>query len=185
MKKAIIIAAPSGSGKTSIVKELLKKNLNIKFSVSATTRPIRYNEIDGKDYHFLTVDEFHRRIDRNEFMEYQEVYSGLYYGTLNSELDKIWYSGNIVLFDVDVVGGQNLKNILGDSAISIFIKPPDMESLKERLVKRSTETEESLRIRLNKAIHELEYQKYYDYVIVNDNLERAVDEIKNLIICLI
>lgn len=181
MNKAIIFAAPSGSGKTSIVKELLKTNSKLMFSISATTRKIRFNETDGKDYHFLSLDDFKQKISNEDFVEYQEVYQDLYYGTLKSELEKIWSQGGIVLFDVDVIGGINLKKFFGDSSLSVFVKAPNLETLKQRLVDRSTETEETLKIRLDKATSELEYQKDYDYVLVNDDFKTAFEEINKQI----
>lgn len=181
MNKAIIFAAPSGSGKTSIVKELLKTNSNLMFSISATTRKIRFNETNGKDYHFLSLDDFKEKINNQEFVEYQEVYQDLFYGTLKSELEKIWSKGGIVLFDVDVIGGINLKKFFGDSALSVFVKAPDLETLKKRLINRSTETEETLKLRLDKAVSELEYQKEYDYVLINDDFNKAFDQINKQI----
>jgi len=181
MNKVIIFAAPSGSGKTSIVKELLKSNSNLKFSISATTRPMRNNEVDGKDYHFISADEFKDKIKNGDFFEYQEVYDGVFYGTLNSELNKIWESNGVVLFDVDVIGGVDLKNKIGDSALSIFVKAPNIESLKERLISRSTDSEESIKIRLSKASSELKYETKYDYVLVNDDFNNAVSEVKETV----
>jgi guanylate kinase len=179
MSKAIIFAAPSGSGKTSIVKELLKSNTKLQFSISATTRKIRHNETNGKDYHFLSLQEFKNKIHNEEFLEYQEVYQDLFYGTLKTELEKIWQSGGIVLFDVDVVGGVNLKKIFGEDAFSVFVKAPSFEELKQRLTNRSTETEETLNLRLSKAESEMKYQTDYDYVLVNDDFSKAVAEIKS------
>lgn len=181
MNKVIIFAAPSGSGKTSIVKELLKSNENLKFSISATTRPMRHNEMDGKDYHFISVQDFKNKVSNGEFFEYQEVYENVFYGTLSSELDRIWKSNGIVLFDVDVVGGVDLKHKIGDNALSIFVKAPSIESLSERLTARSTDSEESIKIRLSKATSELKYETDYDYILVNDDFSKAVSEAKEVI----
>jgi len=182
MDKLIIFAAPSGSGKTSIVREIMKLNPKLKFSISATTRKIRGSEIDGHDYHFISIEEFKNKIDQDEFIEYQEVYNDQFYGTLKSELEKIWSKGGIVLFDVDVIGGMNLKKIFGEKALSVFIKPPSIDSLRDRLIGRNTETEESLNLRLGKAELELAYQSKYDYVLVNDNFDSAVNEINSHIL---
>lgn len=182
MSKLIIFAAPSGSGKTSIVKEIMRLNPKLKFSVSATTRKIRDNELNGRDYHFISIEDFKHKIEKDEFVEYQEVYTNQYYGTLKSELEKIWSQGDTVLFDVDVVGGVNLKKIFGERALSVFVKPPSLEVLKERLVNRNTENQESLNIRLNKAESELLYQTEYDYILANDDFSSAVNEINQKIV---
>ena len=182
MGKLIIFAAPSGSGKTSIVKEIMRLNPSLRFSVSATTRKIRDNEVDGRDYHFISVDEFKEKINQDQFVEYQEVYTNQFYGTLKSELEKIWSQGDTVLFDVDVIGGINLKKIFDKEALSVFVKPPSLEALKERLVNRNTESQESLNTRLSKAESELTYQSDYDYILVNDDFNLAVSEINQKII---
>ena len=174
--KLVIISAPSGAGKTSIVKHLLESGLNLSFSISATTRPLRGNEIDGVDYFFLTVADFRKRIDNNEFVEWEEVYKDLFYGTLKSELERIWANGQHVLFEVDVKGGINLKNKFGTKAIAIFIMPPSVEELENRLVKRATDTPEKIRIRLEKAHDELKLANQFDSVIVNHELDRAKKE---------
>jgi len=174
--KLVIISAPSGAGKTSIVKHLLESGLNLSFSISATTRPLRGNEIEGVDYFFMTVDDFRKRIDNNEFVEWEEVYKDLFYGTLKSELERIWANGQHVLFEVDVKGGINLKNKFGTKAIAIFIMPPSVEELENRLVKRATDTPEKIRIRLEKAHDELKLANQFDSVIVNHELDRAKKE---------
>ena len=174
--KLVIISAPSGAGKTTIVKHLLDNGLNLAFSVSATTRPIRGDETDGEDYFFLTVPEFKKKIENNEFIEWEEVYKDLFYGTLKSEIERIWANGNHVLFDVDVKGGINLKNKYGTSAIAIFIMPPSVTELENRLVKRGTDTPEKIRIRVEKANDELKLSNQFDLIIVNHQLDRAKEE---------
>jgi guanylate kinase len=173
--KLVIISAPSGAGKTTIVKHLLDSGLSLSFSVSATTRPLRGNEKDGKDYFFLSVPEFKKRVGNNEFVEWEEVYKGLFYGTLQSELERIWDKGNHVLFDVDVRGGINLKKKFGTRSIAIFIMPPSVEELENRLVKRGTDAPEKIRMRIEKAKDELELADQFDFVIVNNQLDEAKD----------
>ena len=174
--KLVIISAPSGAGKTTIVKHLLDSGLNLSFSVSATTRPIRGNEKDGEDYFFLTVQEFKKKIEKNEFVEWEEVYKDLFYGTLKSELERIWANGQHVLFDVDVKGGINLKNKFGTNSIAIFIMPPSVKELENRLVKRATDTSEKIRIRVEKAKEELKLANQFDTIIVNHQLDKAKEE---------
>jgi len=175
--KLIIFSAPSGAGKTTIVKRLLEHpDLCLEFSISAASRPKRANETNGKDYYFITAEEFRKKIANNEFVEWQEVYPGSYYGTLKSEMKRIWDKGNNVLFDVDVQGGLNLKKIFGNNAQAFFITPPSLEILAQRLKKRGTEDEASLKKRLDKAEYEMTFAKGFDQIIVNDNLERAVEE---------
>ncbi len=171
--KLVIISAPSGAGKTTVVNHLLGSGLNLSFSVSATTRPRRGDEENGIAYFFMTVREFKSRIDNNEFVEWQEVYHDLFYGTLKSELERIWSDGNHVLFDVDVRGGLNLKRIFGEKAISIFIMPPSIEELADRLIKRGTDSKEKVMMRVDKANEELTVANQFDKVIINDNLEKA------------
>lgn len=171
--KLIIITAPSGSGKTTIAKYLLSQQPSLEFSISATTRGQRPNEINGKDYYFNSVDEFKQRIANGEFVEHEEVYPGIFYGTLRSEVGRIWAAGHHVVFDVDVVGSKNLKEMYGDKALLMFIRLPDFETLETRLRKRSTETDEQLQTRLNKARLEMEYEQYADVTVLNDNLEDA------------
>jgi guanylate kinase len=172
--KAIIFSAPSGAGKTTIVHHLLSvPDLKLSFSVSATTRSKRIHEVDGKDYHFIQVDDFLQRAKSGEFLEWEEVYQGQYYGTLKSEIEKIWADGRNVIFDLDVLGGLNLKKIFGDRALSVFVKPPSIEALRFRLRNRSTETADKIAMRIEKAQHELSYEPRFDVVIVNDILEDA------------
>ena len=179
--KAIIFSAPSGSGKTTIVKHLLKTNPDLGFSISASTRDRRgRTEKDGQDYHFLTPLQFKELIDKNEFVEWEEVYEGNFYGTLKSEIERIWNEGKNVIFDVDVKGGLNLKKYFGDKALSIFVKVPSIEILKERLHDRGTETAESLSRRLFKAQFEMTFQDKFDVVLVNENLEKSLAEAQRL-----
>jgi len=173
--KSIIISAPSGAGKTTIVQELIKRIPVLAFSVSACSRDPRPNEVDGKDYHFLGLEGFKRSIENEEFVEWEEVYTDNFYGTLKSEVERIWNNGQIVIFDVDVVGGLNMKKQFGDSALAIFIEAP-FETLEERLRYRSTETEEKIQTRLGKARDELSRAPEFDLIIVNDELERACAE---------
>jgi guanylate kinase len=180
-KKLVIISAPSGAGKTTIVKHLLESNLNLSFSVSATTRAIRGTEKDGVDYHYLTVEEFKRRIENGEFVEWEEVYKNHFYGTLKSEMEKIWALKKFVLFDVDVKGGITLKKIFGPSAISIFIMPPSIEELEKRLINRATDSPEKIITRIGKAKEELTFASQFDKIIVNDQLEAAKKETFELI----
>ncbi len=179
--KLIIFSAPSGSGKTTIVKELLAQNPNLGFSISACTRDKRgRSEQNGQDYYFMTPEEFRQKIDEDAFVEWEEVYPGAYYGTLKSEIDRIWASGKHVIFDVDVKGGLALKNYYKDRALAIFVKVPSLEILEERLRARGTETEESLSKRIFKMKFEWAFQDKFDVVLVNDELERAVAEAQQL-----
>jgi guanylate kinase len=179
--KALIFSAPSGSGKTTIVKHLLKTNPDLGFSISASTRDKRgRTEQHGKDYYFLTPMEFKNKIDKDEFVEWEEVYEGNFYGTLKSEIDRIWNEGKDVIFDVDVKGGLNLKKYFGSRALAIFVKVPSIEVLKERLHDRGTETSESLSRRLFKAQFEMSFQDQFDVVLVNENLEKSLAEAQRL-----
>jgi guanylate kinase len=181
MSKSIIFSAPSGSGKTTIVRHVLNKFPNIQFSISATSRPVRGDEVDGRDYHFFTVDKFKSMIECGEFLEYQEVYPNQFYGTLESDVQLIWDMGGIVIFDVDVVGGINLKKILGDNALSFFVKAPSIEILEQRLRDRKTESEDKIQMRINKAHDEMNYQDHFDEVVINDNLELATNYVYSII----
>ncbi len=171
MHKVIIFSAPSGAGKTTVVRHLLGARDDLAFSVSATTRSKRTGEVDGRDYFFLDTEEFKRRIEHGDFVEYEEVYKGLFYGTLKSEVERIWGEGKAVLFDVDVIGGLNLKKIFGNAALSVFVKPPSLEVLEQRLRARGTETEEKVMERVAKAAREMEYENAFDVVLLNDRLE--------------
>lgn len=175
-RKAIIVSAPSGAGKTTIVQRLLQALPYLDFSISACSRPKRDTELHGKDYYFLDIEDFRQRIARDEFVEWQEVYPGNFYGTLKSELDRIWSYGKIPVFDVDVQGGLNLKKYFGDRALSIFIQPPSLEAMFKRLQNRGTETEESLKKRTGKAAFEMTFRDKFDRIIVNDDLEPAFDQ---------
>ncbi len=173
-EKLIIFSAPSGAGKTSIVHRLLKIVSGLEFSVSACSRPKRPNEINGKDYNFISVQEFKSKIEKGEFLEWEEVYKNTFYGTLKSEVERIWKNGKNVIFDVDVRGGLNIKNFYKEKALAVFVMPPSIEILKQRLQLRSTEDEKSLKIRLDKAQYELSFADNFDEIIVNDDLDKAV-----------
>ena len=174
MGKLIIFSAPSGSGKTTIVRELLRRIPQLEFSISATSRAPRGTERDGVDYYFLSPDEFRRAVDEERFVEWEEVYAGTCYGTLRSELKRIWDKGHVIVFDVDVKGGVNLKKIFGDDALSIFIMPPSVEELRRRLEKRGTDTPETIAKRVAKAEEEITYAPLFDKIVVNDSLETAI-----------
>ncbi|HAW52519.1 MAG TPA: guanylate kinase [Flavobacteriales bacterium] len=174
--KCIIFSAPSGAGKTSIVRHLLKVRNDLEFSVSACTREQRPDEVDGKDYYFLSPAEFKRRIDRDEFIEWEEVYQDQFYGTLKSEIDRIWRKGKHVIFDVDVKGGLSLTRYFKENALAIFVKAPSVEALERRLRSRGTETDEKIARRLAKASQELDYAKWFDLLLLNDNFETACKE---------
>lgn len=177
MGKLLIFSAPSGSGKSTLVNYLLEQNLNINFSISATSRLPRGEEKDGVEYYFLTADDFKQKIEADEFLEYEEVYPGRYYGTLKSEVQRILDNGGNVIFDVDVVGGCNIKKFYGDKALGIFIQPPSVEELKCRLEKRGMESPEVIAKRIAKADYELGFSSKFDVVIMNDNLDRAEHEV--------
>jgi guanylate kinase len=179
--KAIIVSAPSGAGKTTIVHRLLDSGLPLGFSVSATSRPRRMNEVNGVDYFFLTPDEFMKKVKNGDFIEWEEVYENQYYGTLKSEIERLWQEKKHALFDVDVKGGISLKKYFGTRALAIFIKPPSLQILNERLKARGTETEESLKKRMAKAEFELSFAPGFDAVVENDVLEKAVDEVYRLV----
>ena len=185
MGKLIIFSAPSGSGKSTIINYLLKQGLDLAFSISATSRPPRGTERDGVEYFFLTPDEFRERIARGEFLEYEEVYPGRFYGTLKSQVEKQLAEGQNVIFDVDVVGGCNIKQYYGDRALSVFIQPPSVEELRRRLVGRGTDAPEVIADRVAKAEYELGFAPKFDVVVVNDDLEtaerQALDIISNFL----
>lgn len=173
LEKVVIFSAPSGAGKTTITKYILEHVERCEFSVSATTRSIRGQERNGTDYYFLSIAEFKKKIEQNHFVEWEEVYTDLFYGTLKSEVERIWTKGNIVLFDVDVKGGVNLKKYFGEKALSIFIMPPTIQILEERLRKRGTETEEAIKMRVAKADKEMLFQDKFDQIVLNDDLLTA------------
>ncbi|MDG1476478.1 MAG: guanylate kinase [Vicingaceae bacterium] len=179
--KCIILCAPSGAGKTSITKYLLQQELGLQFSISACNREPRKGETDGVDYHFLSTQTFKDRIENDEFVEWEEVYNDNYYGTLKSEINRIWEDGNSVIFDVDVEGGLSLTKHFGEKALAIFIKPPSFEALETRLRGRGTETEEKIQNRLAKAEKEMGYSKWFDYIIVNEELATAQQEVFSLV----
>jgi len=179
--KLIVFSAPSGSGKTTIVRELLKRDLDLEFSISAASRAPRGHEVHGKDYYFLSADEFRAKIAEDAFLEWEEVYPDNFYGTLKSEVDRIWADGKHVIFDIDVIGGLNIKKQFGDKCLSIFVKPPSIEELRKRLEGRDTETEEKINMRIAKAEKELSYAKDFDYILNNVVVEEAQDEAEDLI----
>ena len=180
-QKVIIFSAPSGSGKSTIIGHLLKRIPNMEFSISATSRKPRPGEENGREYYFLSHDEFKQKVAEDKFVEWVEVYQGTCYGTLKSEIERIWQKGNVVIFDVDVLGGVSLKKIFGDKALSVFIQPPSIEVLEQRLRNRNTETEESLRKRIERAEMELQYSNQLDVVVVNDDLETAINETETIV----
>ncbi len=179
--KSVLVTAPSGAGKTTLVKRLLAENPIFQFSVSCTTREKRDNETDGVDYYFLTVDEFKSRITENDFLEWEEVYSGSFYGTLKSEVEKIHANHNIPLFDIDIKGAMSIKKILCNDVLSIFIAAPSLDILEERLRARKTETEEKIKSRIDKAISEMKFQNFFDKKVLNDDLEAAYANFKSII----
>jgi guanylate kinase len=179
--KAIIFSAPSGSGKTTIVRHLLANNADLGFSISASTRDKRgRTEQHGKDYYFLTPQEFKERIDRNEFIEWEEVYPGNYYGTLKKEIERVWQEGKNVIFDVDVKGGINLKKYFGNRALAVFVKVPSVEVLRQRLASRGTETDEAISARVFKAEFEMSFHHHFDVVLLNQNKEQTLAEAQRL-----
>jgi guanylate kinase len=181
LNKVIIFSAPSGSGKTTVVNHLLKIIPELGFSVSATTRKPRQHEENGREYYFLSEDDFKEKIKTDAFLEYEEVYSGILYGTLNSEIERLWGQGKTVIFDVDVVGGMKLKEKFGNDALSIFLRPPSIKVLMERLTKRSTEVEHQLKMRIEKAEKELQYEENYDKVLINDQLEDTLEKAERIV----
>jgi len=180
--KCIIFSAPSGAGKTTIVHHLLSKNLGLEFSISACSIDPRPNEVDKKDYHFLGIDGFKDKIKEQAFVEWEEVYTNNFYGTLKSEMERIWSEGKAVIFDVDVIGGLNIKKQFGDNAYSIFVKPPSYEELEKRLRGRSTESEDKINQRMEKASKELAFSSEFDCILINDNLDEACVKAEQLVI---
>lgn len=180
-KKLIIITAPSGAGKTSITKYLLAKYPFLSFSISATTRKKRGQEVDGEDYYFLEQGDFNDKIKKGEFIEWEMVYEGMYYGTLKSELERMWQAGKVPMLDIDVKGAIHVQQQYLTNSLSLFIEPPSIDALKIRLASRGTETEESLQTRVNKASYELSFKHHFDSVILNDDLEKACIETENII----
>ncbi|WP_187262518.1 guanylate kinase [Pontibacter beigongshangensis] len=180
--KIIIFSAPSGAGKTTIVKHLLQVNPKLDFSISACTRDKRgRSEENGKDYYFITPEDFKRRIEKDEFVEWEEVYEGAFYGTLKSEIERIWASGKYPILDVDVKGGLSIKEFYKDSALAIFVKPPSIDELAKRLTARNTDSTSSISSRVFKAEFELKFENKFDKVIVNDNLEEAFAKAEKLV----
>jgi guanylate kinase len=180
-KKIIVITAPSGAGKTSIVKKLVEQLSDMEFSISCTTRAPREGEVNGKDYYFLSVPEFQQRIQKGAFIEHEEVYPGQFYGSLKSEVERIWSKRKIVLYDIDVKGAESIKKIYGNDAIVIFIAPPDKETLVRRLTNRNTESKDSLKKRIKKSEEELTYQSKADKVVINADFDIAFMNVKNVI----
>jgi guanylate kinase len=179
--KCIILSAPSGAGKTTIVKHLLAEDLGLAFSVSATTRPPRDGEVNGRDYYFISVDEFRGNIAAGEFVEWEEVYPGRFYGTYRSEVERIWAEGHHAIFDIDVIGGLDLKEIYQTRGLAVFISPPSVEALEQRLRERGTEDLATLKVRIDKAVHELAFADRFDATIINDDLNVACGEAVSLV----
>ena len=179
--KLIVFSAPSGSGKTTIVKHLLQVNLNLDFSISATSRAKRGTEIHGKEYYFISPEAFKNYIEQNDFIEWEEVYTNNYYGTLKDEVTRIWKQGKHVIFDIDVIGGLNIKEKYPEQTLAIFVKPPSLDEMERRLRNRDTDSEEKIIERVAKAAKEMEYDKEFDVILVNDDLEKSKEEAFNLV----
>ena len=180
--KLIVFSAPSGSGKTTIVRYLLQqKELNLDFSISATSRESRGTEKDGFDYYFISLESFKKHIENNDFLEWEEVYTNNFYGTLKKEIERIWQLGKHVIFDIDVIGGLNIKKSYPDRTLAIFVQPPSIEEMERRLRGRNTDSEEKIKERVAKAEKELNYAKYFDAILINDNLEFAKEEAFKLV----
>jgi len=179
--KLFVFSAPSGSGKTTLVRHLLQQQLPLGFSISATSRAPRGTEENGKDYYFLSEKEFKQKIQDNAFVEYEEVYSGTFYGTLHSELERLWGEGKHVLFDIDVKGGLNIKDQYPNQTLSVFVEPPSLYELEKRLRERGTESEDKIQQRLDKSASELTFSQDFDVILVNDNLEEAKQEVVRLV----
>ncbi|MEL6864284.1 MAG: guanylate kinase [Bacteroidota bacterium] len=181
MKKLIIITAPSGAGKTTIVRHLLERFEELDFSVSATNREKRYYEEDGRDYYFISTEKFQQLIEEDAFVEWEEVYDNQYYGTLKSEVERLWKANKSIIFDIEVKGATNIKRTYPDQSLAIFVKPPSPEILFERLRNRKTESEESLRKRIKRATEELTYENKFDRILVNDILNEALAEAEEMV----
>ena len=181
MGKLIIFSAPSGSGKTTIVRRIMQTIPGLEFSISATSRAPRGTEQHGHDYYFLSTEEFDKAISEEQFVEWEEVYAGTKYGTLKSEMERIWAEGHTILFDVDVKGGVRLKKIFGEQALSVFVMPPSIEELRNRLVGRATDSPEKIEQRIAKAAEEIGYAPQFDKTVVNDDLEKAVAEVEQIV----
>lgn len=180
--KLIVFSAPSGSGKTTLVHHLLdQEKLGLQFSISATSRPRRGQEIDGKDYYFISKEKFQEHIKNKDFLEWEEVYTDNFYGTLLSEVNRIWQNGKAAIFDIDVVGGLRIKEKFPENTLAVFVQPPSLEVMESRLRNRKTDSEEKIKERLAKAGKELEFSKKFDYVLVNDNLESAKKEAEKIV----
>ena len=177
----VVFSAPSGAGKSTIVHHLLEKFPQIEFSVSATSRAPRGAEVDGKDYYFFTAEQFEQKIAEDRFVEYEEVYAGTYYGTLKSEIERLWDKGAVIASDVDVKGGVNIKRLFGERALSVFVMPPSVKVLEERLIARGTDSKESIAKRLAKAEEEIAYSSKFDVVLVNDNLQQAFAQAERIV----
>lgn len=181
MQKVIIFSAPSGSGKTTLVKHCLQKFPQLQFSISCTTRNPRGTEIDGVDYHFLSPEDFRVKINEGAFVEFEEVYADKYYGTLKSEVERIWDAGKVVIFDVDVKGGISLKKYFAEKALAVFIMPPSVAELELRLIARGTDDLETIKTRVQKATHEITFKDQFDQIVVNQDLDAAKKDIENII----
>lgn len=182
MKKLIVFSAPSGSGKTTIVNYLLtQKELQLAFSISATSRKKRGQEIDGENYHFLNVEDFRNRIERGDFIEWEEVYKNTFYGTLKEEVERLWKQNKNIIFDIDVVGGLNIKKQFPKETLAVFVQPPSIAEMERRLRERKTDSEEKIQERVQKAVHEMEFAKQFDTILVNDNLTTAQNEAYTLV----
>lgn len=180
--KVIIFSAPSGAGKSTIVNHLLGMYPELEFSISATSREPRGKEVHGVEYYFFSADEFRKLISEDKFVEYEEVYAGSFYGTLRSEVERIWAKGNTIIFDIDVQGGVNLKRIFGDQALSVFIQAPSVEELRKRLIGRGTDSDEAIERRVSKAASEMEFASgKFDYTLINDDLTKAFAEVEEVV----
>ncbi len=180
--KLVVFSAPSGSGKTTVVRHLLASdNLPLAFSISATTRAPRGNEVDGKDYYFLAPSDFKSKISQGHFLEWEEVYPGQFYGTLKSEVDRLWAQGKAVLFDIDVIGGLAIKRQFPSETLAVFVQPPDLETLYDRLRRRKTEDQAALTRRIKKAPEEMAHASSFDVILINDQLEQTLDKATHLV----